>query len=226
MVPYKNYELRPIGSGCIDVLGRQASQEPRRQLFGEAGTRSCPAARTRRFSGLSRSVAVPPNAHPALFARVAGCTPLAGQNHRSLGLPAPFVARFLGFPCCPKHFRARAGPRRSRPLYGLLTARRGPKRTGCLSACNPKDNANGLKTKRQKRPISSRPTDCNPWTVMPTGETGAGPRRSRPLYGLKPHGRSNKDLTPLGQRPKGQSLRAGNQKTKSPIGSEPTDHNP
>ena len=53
MVPYKNYELRPIGLGYIDVLGRQASQEPRRQLFGEADTRFCSADCTERSSGPS-----------------------------------------------------------------------------------------------------------------------------------------------------------------------------
>ena len=82
------------------------------------------------------------------------------------------------------------------------------------------------KPKDKKNPVRSRSMDCNPWTVMPTGVTNAGPRRSRPLYGLKPHGRSKMDLTSLGQRPKGQNLGAANPKTKALIGSETTNHNP
>ena len=111
------------------------------------------------------------------------CTPLAEQNHRFLGSPATFLHGSLVFRAAPKKHSVpdRAVAARCtvcRP-HGMVR-----KWTCCLLTQNLMDKAKKvLGQKTTQRPIGSKPTDHNPWILMPISQKGAGPRRSRPLYG-------------------------------------------
>ena len=66
-----------------------------------------------------------PNAHPALHTRNARMHAAGETESQVLGYTGTLLCNvFYGFSVLPQTLSA--GPRRSRPLYGLSTARNGP----------------------------------------------------------------------------------------------------
>ena len=122
-VPCGHREQRQRRLGLYRRPGAASqAQEPRRQHFRDAETRlrSTIHAKTPQLAPAETSQRVF-HAHRKLHLRAKRCTQCAEQNHRFLGFPAPVAV--LGFSASPSSIFS-PGPRRSRPLYGLLTARK------------------------------------------------------------------------------------------------------